>query len=104
MKIWLLLLAIDTKETYGDSTKMCHDNQTSQLPSNIKSEPSFKRFKEYIKIWFEPKCKRSNYMMMFLLILVKAIIIIIIIIIFYILVYILLHLIMYFYSDFDIQQ
>ena len=29
----------------------------NKLPSNIKSETSFPKFKEYIKTWLGPKCR-----------------------------------------------
>ena len=29
------------------------------LPENINSETSYKKFKEYINIWFGPKCRRN---------------------------------------------
>ena len=36
----------------------------NNLPSNVKSEISFLKFKEYIKTWLGPKCRCKVYIKM----------------------------------------
>ena len=44
--------------TYGDKSLMTLGPKIwNALPENIKSETSYKKFKEYIDLWFEPKCR-----------------------------------------------
>ena len=44
--------------TYGDKSLMVLGPKIwNALPENIKSETSHKKFKEYIDLWFGPKCR-----------------------------------------------
>ena len=44
--------------TYGDKSLMTLDPKIwNALPERIKSETSYKIFKEYIDLWFGPKCR-----------------------------------------------
>ena len=44
--------------TYGDKSLMTLGPKIwNALPENIKSETSYKKFKEYIDLWFGPKCR-----------------------------------------------
>ena len=45
-------------DTYGDKSLMTLGSKIwNVLPEKIKSEISYKKFKEYIDLWFGPKCK-----------------------------------------------
>ena len=46
------------KVTYGNKSLMTLGPKIwNALPENIKSETSYKKFKEYIDLWFGPNCR-----------------------------------------------
>ena len=48
--------------TYGGkSITVLGPKASSFLPENVKSESSYRRFKEYINTWFRPKCYCTYY-------------------------------------------
>ena len=48
--------------TYGDKSLMALGPKIwNALPEKIKSELSYKKFKEYTDLWFEPKCRCNIY-------------------------------------------
>ena len=53
-----LIVKSRNSATYGDKRLMAIGAKIwNALPEKIKSETSYKKFKEYIDLWFGPKCR-----------------------------------------------
>ena len=53
----IIFKCINTSRFGTQSLRTLGPKIWNNLPSNIKSEISFPKFKEYIKTWFGPKCR-----------------------------------------------
>ena len=53
----IIVKRINTSRFGTQSLRLLGPKIWNHLPSNIKSEKSFPKFKEYIKTWLGPKCR-----------------------------------------------